>query len=409
MKPLGPSGFEESTKQYRAWLSSKVWISEQAWKHREEEVAKATPFAFLRATFYRWSQWWPEACEDLKDAPYVLGVGDLHIENFGTWRDAEGRLIWGVNDFDECCCLPYANDLVRLATSALFALVDKGAEKVMDKGKNDGASRQALQQEIKELIDKEGSRFEVICGKILDGYSKTINPDFKDLLRKPIVLAEKAVNAWLRKVALKKLAAEEGKDEFDKFRQDLTASLSGVQEHVPLLLWDAFNQSMPEKGLPFRIGTREAGLGSLGRQRFTAVVEDWRGGILAREAKALAPSAWMWWSEQRSSKTEVLCQALLDHAVRARDPWVRIEGQGTDCWIIRRLAPDAGKIRLKDLPSGDSRQDELMMAMGHETANVHVQLGPIWEDLMIRNGNADWLHKNALKMANVIMDDWASL
>ena len=23
------------------------------------------------------------------------------MENFGTWRDAEGRLIWGINDFDE--------------------------------------------------------------------------------------------------------------------------------------------------------------------------------------------------------------------------------------------------------------------------------------------------------------------
>ena len=25
-------------------------------------------------------------------APPVLAVGDLHVENFGTWRDAEGRL-----------------------------------------------------------------------------------------------------------------------------------------------------------------------------------------------------------------------------------------------------------------------------------------------------------------------------
>ena len=30
-----------------------------------------------------------------------LSVGDLHVENFGTWRDSEGRLIWGINDFDE--------------------------------------------------------------------------------------------------------------------------------------------------------------------------------------------------------------------------------------------------------------------------------------------------------------------
>src|SRR5260370_32652719 len=47
----------------------------------------------------------------------VLAVGDLHVENFGTWRDAEGRLTWGVNDFDEAYPLPYTIDLARLATS----------------------------------------------------------------------------------------------------------------------------------------------------------------------------------------------------------------------------------------------------------------------------------------------------
>jgi len=29
--------------------------------------------------------------------------------------------VWGVNDFDEAWTLPYTNDLVRLATSALIA------------------------------------------------------------------------------------------------------------------------------------------------------------------------------------------------------------------------------------------------------------------------------------------------
>ena len=48
----------------------------------------------------------------------MLAVGDLHVENFGTWRDADGRLCWGINDFDEADRLPYTNDLVRLAASA---------------------------------------------------------------------------------------------------------------------------------------------------------------------------------------------------------------------------------------------------------------------------------------------------
>ena len=78
-------------------------------------------FSFFRATFYRWLQIWPEICSDLQRAPRVLAVGDLHVENFGTWRDSDGRLVWGINDFDEANYFPYAIDLVRLATSALLA------------------------------------------------------------------------------------------------------------------------------------------------------------------------------------------------------------------------------------------------------------------------------------------------
>src|SRR5260370_36240404 len=50
-----------------------------------------------------------------------VAVGDLHIQNFGRWRDGRGRLIWGVNDYDEVATLSFALDLVRLATSAELA------------------------------------------------------------------------------------------------------------------------------------------------------------------------------------------------------------------------------------------------------------------------------------------------
>src|SRR5207245_8315262 len=77
---------------------------------------------FLRATFYRWAARWRALVGDVAAAPTVLAVGDLHLENFGTWRDSEGRLIWGVNDFDESCPMPYTMDLVRLATSVRLAV-----------------------------------------------------------------------------------------------------------------------------------------------------------------------------------------------------------------------------------------------------------------------------------------------
>lgn len=82
--------------------------------HRQR---KKNPFLFLRGSFYRWAQPWSLICSELCNAPQVLVVGDLHVNSFGTWRDLEGRLCWGVDDFDESYWLPYTNDLVCLTAS----------------------------------------------------------------------------------------------------------------------------------------------------------------------------------------------------------------------------------------------------------------------------------------------------
>src|SRR5262245_41524700 len=113
----------ESTRGYERWLSGHTSLIATDLRQKHDRMADpSSAFPFLRATFYRWTQIWPTVCPILATAPRVLAVGDLHIENFGTWRDAEGRLAWGINDFDEAFELPYTNDLVRLATSALLAI-----------------------------------------------------------------------------------------------------------------------------------------------------------------------------------------------------------------------------------------------------------------------------------------------
>src|SRR5947199_10184668 len=76
----------------------------------------------------------------------MIEVGDLHIENFGSLRDADVRLIWGVNDFDEAAELHYTHDLLRLATSAILA-----------------AEEGHLALKPKEA-----------CNAILDGYGKSL-------------------------------------------------------------------------------------------------------------------------------------------------------------------------------------------------------------------------------------------
>src|SRR3712207_3917366 len=43
--------------------------------------------------------------------------GDLHAENFGTYMNSSGHLVFNVNDFDEAYVGPYLWDLKRLVAS----------------------------------------------------------------------------------------------------------------------------------------------------------------------------------------------------------------------------------------------------------------------------------------------------
>src|SRR5271154_4595343 len=111
----------EATKSYEAWLA-RAGPGVRPDLKLKHKLMRKSALSLLRGTYYRWLGLWPKICPKLADGPRVLSVGDLHLENFGTWRDGEGRLVWGINDFDEAHACAYANDLVRLAASVLVAI-----------------------------------------------------------------------------------------------------------------------------------------------------------------------------------------------------------------------------------------------------------------------------------------------
>ena len=82
---------ESVTASYEAWMRSCANILQSDLRSKHEQM-KETTFGFLRGTFYRWAELWPSVCSDLCSAPKVLAVGDLHVNSFGTWRDAEGMV-----------------------------------------------------------------------------------------------------------------------------------------------------------------------------------------------------------------------------------------------------------------------------------------------------------------------------
>jgi hypothetical protein len=347
---------QQATRQYENWLAGHVRVikGDLASKH---ELMAQDAFSFLRGTFYRWMQLFPALCPKAASTPTVLAVGDLHVENYGTWRDAEGRLVWGINDFDEAFPLPYAIDLVRLATSAWLAI------------------------ELGRLSLLPANA----CAAILGGYTKGLEDGGE-----PIVLAEKrpllreAVTSRLRDPTLF----------WEKF-----AALPTVRP-VPGKLMLMLKQSMPERGLAFRVAHRRAGLGSLGRERFTAIA-DWGGCKIAREAKALLPSACVW--ADGLSNNRIYYSRILSNAVRVPDPFLVVN----DGWVLRRLSPYCSRIELAQLPRGHD-EEKLLRLMGRELANVHIgtrrAVAAVCRDLSKRKPK--WLRQAAEIMAEATLKDW---
>ena len=110
----------------------------------------------------------------------------------------------------------------------------------------------------------------------------------------------------------------------------------------------ALRKLLPDRKLRIRLSHRVSGLGSLGRLRFLALAE-FKGGLIAREAKQLTDSAWLWaWPPAKNGrKSKIHYQEALDRSIRCHDPFVKLRGE----WIVRRLAPDCSRIELFSLPA----------------------------------------------------------
>lgn len=313
----------KSTAIYEGWLRAQLQdeFAEKDWKRKYEKMSDG-PFPFLRATYWRWSEtiFGADMCPELQDAPTVLAVGDIHLENFGTWRDADGRLVWGVNDFDEATEMPYVIDLVRLATSAALADGD------------------------------HSRRLKYICGAILAGYRQGLEKP------RPSVLDRR--HGWLRKIV------EVEKDARNKFWDDL-ADLKPANDPRPRYV-AALHAALPEALEDVEIAPRQAGAGSLGRPRWVAIAR-WRGTPVVREAKVLVPSAWN--LVEGRGGFSIRWNEIATGRYRSPDPWFRL----TDNIIVRRLSPNNRKIEAKNAADREHLLGKkLLNAMGRDLASIHL-------------------------------------
>jgi hypothetical protein len=337
------------TAAYEHWLRGQIPVVADDLE-RKHAVLREHEFSFLRGTYYLWLVRYAEKLPHLIDAPRVRLVGDVHVENYGTWNDHEAVRRWGVNDLDELAGGAYPLDLVRLATSAVLT-----------------PHLHLTQQAVCEIVLHEWSTV--------------------PRAREAVDLHEKGA-AHLRELVPQPAAAFYGK-----------LARGAPAQPVPEEVRRAMLSTVPGDWQP-TWHRHEAGTGSLGHPRCLAVGPTPDGKPHAREAKLLGPPTCVWaatFVDGMPERDDALYAEVMG-AIRGPDPALRV-GE----WQLRRLAPDVVRIELAHLHR--SNAERLLRAMTYALADVH---GPGLGAAQKHAAGlpADWLSDAVTSMAHVIREDF---
>jgi hypothetical protein len=304
------------TEDYETWLGEQIPVVAGELDRKHVEMS-AHEYRFLRGTYYLWLVRVGELLPDVLARPQVPIVGDLHVENYGTWRDQSQIRRWGVNDFDELARGSWLLDLLRLATSAVLAphiaLPDKDICAIVLSAWLDGDAREAV--DLKE----KGA-----------GHLRALVPEFA------------SAQAFYASLANE-------------------APATGAPPAVA-----ASAAQVAEPGWQPTWHEHVAGTGSLGHRRVVGVGPAGDGTMHAREAKQLGPGTAVW-AASHVSGLPVPDDRLYPVAMRA------VSGPAgaarVDDWQIRDLAPDVVRIELSGLAHRDT--ERLLRSMAKAVADVH--------------------------------------
>ena len=368
---------------------------------RKLDALASGPFAFFRGTFHLMAfdvlqQRVPGATPS---APEGLIVGDLHLENFGTYRGASGALGFDVNDFDEVASGPLDLDLKRLCTSAmLLSGIERGPRR---------AAASHIARAWAEGLERLGGRFPVPAWGLdkAEGWLQRL-------------LQEKGRRTESELVA--RVAPGKGRRRFGEdgdpprfghaaapWPKQVEAALVDYREHLKQLKAD-----VPVKDWELLdVAYRFKGTGSLGRLRFAALLGKGEERMLL-ELKEASRSAL---DMARNRETPIAARARVQTASIRRmqgDPWPRVAGArlGKFPVLVREIQPEEEKlgcVRFADAGARDqlpayARQCGEVLARLHCRVNAPALLDAVWNP----REAADAAVSFAEAYAAVVEADW---
>ncbi|MEC4750462.1 DUF2252 domain-containing protein [Methylomicrobium sp. Wu6] len=137
---------------------------------------RSNAFAFLRGTNHLFYDRLPKSgiC---KSAPLTWCCGDLHLENFGSYKGDNRLVYFDINDFDEAALAPPSWELSRMITSIMvsahsFDISTENAKKLSEQfiesyaealltGKARWVERETTQGMVRELLEQLRQRTRV--------------------------------------------------------------------------------------------------------------------------------------------------------------------------------------------------------------------------------------------------------
>ncbi|MFG2140638.1 DUF2252 domain-containing protein [Streptomyces sp. NPDC048650] len=337
----------------------------------------ASAFAFYRGTaclFYR-------DLEDGRDqGPYldertgrVWIHGDLHAENFGTYMDATGRLIFNVNDFDEAYVAPFTWDLKRFAASV--ALI--------------GYAKALSDEQISDLVRTYAAAYRERIHALASGAK---NADKEELPPFTLDTAEGPLLDALRDArSLTRFGLLESMTEIREFERRFSAGSGSVEldaatRYKVLAAFDGYLETLPDSSLTrpdsYRVkdvvGRRGIGIGSAGLPSYNILLEGNSDAlendvvIYMKQAQTPAVSRHITdpsvrgYFQHEGHRTVISQRALQDHA----DPWLgwtELDGAGQ---LVAEISPYAVDLDWSDID--DPEEIAAVVAdLGRATATMH--------------------------------------
>ncbi|MFE2942411.1 DUF2252 domain-containing protein [Streptomyces sp. NPDC059255] len=296
--------------------------------------------------------------------------GDLHAENFGTYMDANGRLIFNVNDFDEAYIGPFTWDLKRFAAS--LALI--------------GYQKALSDAQITELVEIYAGAYRERVHALAAGAKNDEVPPFTlDTAQGPLLTALRSARSLTRFSLLDSMT------EIREYERRFAAGggsieLDAATRYKILAAFDGYLETLPESSLTrpdsYRVkdvvGRRGIGIGSAGLPSYNILLEGNSDAlendvvIYLKQAQTPAVSrhitdgAVRGYFQHEGHRTVISQRALQAHA----DPWLgwtELDGAGQ---LVAEVSPYAVDLDWSDLD--DPEEIAAVVAdLGRATATMH--------------------------------------